>query len=492
MGRHEDETPLDARVPPHDMQAEAAVLSAMLLQSNGQIIDRVSPILDAFDFYSDANRRIYEGMLALRAVGKPIDILMLRGWLEDRDFLQRVGGAKYLAEILDCVPAVSNVEEYAERVKDKRRLRDVISLAREISAVGYTATDGKALIEQAESRFVDMGNENARGDLVPFNDCLKEAWDRMQALRKGEISGTPCGIPSLDWMTAGWQDSDLIVVGGRPGMGKTAFAFRACIEAARHRKGDVQYASAFFSLEMPRWQIAMRASCTEAFVDQSRARKNTLSNHEGAAITKAQNYLCQLPIYVDETTPMTVMELRAKIRRLQSRLAPHNVKLGLVAVDYLQLLHPSAIMGRMSRRESVDMVARELKQTAVQCGVPLMALAQLNRASDASGEGRRPNLSDLREAGEIEQAADAVIFIYRPGYYVKPSGDPDEKDRMEQDQVDVVDPDGHTRPAGENAEIIVSKQRNGPTGIAKCWYRPKFVRFDAKADDDPERESKGE
>lgn len=180
---------LESRVPPNDLTAEAAVVSAMLLASDGTIVDRVSPLLEPSDFYSDANGRIYEALVAIRAVGKPIDILILRGWLEDKGWLQRVGGSRYLAEILDCVPAISNVEEYAERIKDKRRLRDAISTAREIAAVGYTADDGKALIEQAEARFCDLGNNASRGDLTPVRDSLNEAFKRMEKLDAFEMSG---------------------------------------------------------------------------------------------------------------------------------------------------------------------------------------------------------------------------------------------------------------------------------------------------------------
>lgn len=251
-------------------------------------------------------------------------------------------------------------------------------------------------------------------------------------------------------------------------MGKTAFGLHQCMQVARKKRKDVQYAAAFFSLEMPKWQLSLRLACSDALIDQAQARLNRLTDHDRAKLSKSINYLCTLPIYVDETSPMTPLEMRAKVRRLQSKLAPYNIRLGLVVCDYLQLFTPSGSNGRMSRREAVDCVARELKQTAVQTGVPIMALAQLNRASDASGEGRRPNLSDLREAGEIEQAADAVLFLYRPGYY---------KTKGEEEKAPPAD-------EPEDSELILSKQRNGPTGIAHCWYRRMFVRFDDKDRDE--------
>lgn len=456
---------LNDRVPPNDLTAEAAVLSAVLLSR--ETLDRILPIVSAEHFYSDANAKIYEAYVDLSAAGRTIDILTVRSWLDDRGLLQRVGGAPYLVEILDSVPAVSNVDDYARRIKEKWRLRELITTCRRVSAEGYgPLTDVQQFIDGAEQAVYDIARTPESTTIQPLKEVIQTTFSRLnESLKRGNrITGTSTGFTQLDKLTGGLNEGDLIIVAARPGMGKTSLVLNMAVNVALPKRIQTQNADgslterqeqgagvAIFSLEMPREQLAARLLCSEARVDVSKLRQGYLHPEDWALLTKAAGELAKLPVWIDDTSDLSILDLRAKVRRIQSM---QGAPLGLVMIDYLQLMSGNPKIS--SREQQISEISRNLKKLAKDLSVPVVALSQLNRAVETRGtKDKRPQLSDLRESGAIEQDADTIVFIYRDDYY-----NPED-----------------TTMAGL-AELIVAKQRNGPTGRIKVRFTKACTRFD--------------
>ena len=474
------EVPFEERVPPHDLAAESAVLSAVLLSRD--TLDKIQPIVSPEHFYSDANRKIFEAYGDLSANDRPIDILTVRSWLDDRGLLQRVGGARYLAEMLDAVPAITNVDDYARRIKEKWRMRELITTCRRVAAEGYgTVEDVQKFIDSAEQSVYDIARTPESTSVLPIKDVIQATFVRLNAsLQRGSrVTGTPTGFSRLDKLTGGLNEGDLVIVAARPGMGKTSFVLNMAANVAlpklvQSSDGEGEESThqeagagvAVFSLEMPREQLASRMLCSEGRVDVSKLRQGYLQREDWTRLTKAAGELAKLPIWIDDTSDLSVLELRAKVRRIQA-MQGDRCRLGLVMIDYLQLMSGNPRV--TSREQQISEISRNLKKLAKDLSVPVVALSQLNRAVETRGtKDKRPQLSDLRESGAIEQDADMIVFIYRDDYY------------------NPEDPS-----VAGTAELIVAKQRNGPTGRIKIKFTKAWTRFDNLAEEEYEEEDEG-
>lgn len=476
VDRHDELISTVARVPPHDLDAEAAILSAILLERDS--LDKVLETLKPDHFYSEANRRIYEATIDLSSRGTPIDIVSVAGCLRDRERLAQVGGSAYLAQLVDAVPSVAHVETYARMVREKWRLRQLITTCQRLSAEGYgDVGETQAFIDRAEQSIYELARTPESSSVQRIEPIIRSVFEQITEIaRRGErITGVPSGFERLDAMTAGLHEGELSIVAARPGMGKTSFVLNIGVNVASPRaapqgaeaegtpasppREDSGIGVAVFSLEMPREQLASRMVCAEGRVDVGRMRQGFLQDRDWNNLTQAASFLYRLPIWIDDTPSLGVLELRAKVRRLQAefnRPRPEggfDRRIGLVVIDYLQLMRGSD--RATSREQEISEISRGLKQLSKELRVPVIALSQLNRAVETRGaKDKRPQLSDLRESGAIEQDADNIIFIYRDDYY-------------EQDS----DKRGI-------AELIVAKQRNGPTGKVKVKFSAAYTRFD--------------
>lgn len=462
------------RVPPADVDAEAAVLSSILLSS--EAFDTVQEILDPQHFYVDANRRVYEAVLELATKNRAVDTLSVAGYLRDRGRLDQIGGTPYLAELVDATPAVAHVEEHAKTIREKWRLRSLIATCQRFAAEGYgDCGDVQEFVDEAEQSIFELARIKSESDVVPVREAIQQAFHVLTEARQkgGGVTGFSSGFTELDRRTSGMHKGDLYIVAGRPGMGKTSFVLNVAANVAspklvssRERgaapvevSGD---AVAFFSLEMPREQLAARLLSSEARVNMADLRSGQVSSDDWNKLTEAAARMGRIPLWLDDTPAISILDLRAKLRRLQAELRKHPdgpKELGLVAIDYLQLM--SGRKGVNSREQEISEISRGLKQLAKEMSVPVMALSQLNRSVETRGtKDKRPQLSDLRESGAIEQDADAIMFIYRDEYYFEDS------------------------PDKGQAEVIVAKQRNGPTGTVKVKFTQQYTRFDNLASDD--------
>ncbi|WP_437809740.1 replicative DNA helicase [Sorangium sp. So ce1078] len=470
------------RVPPHDLDAEAAVLSAILLHRDA--LDRVLEILKAEHFYSEANSRIYEGAQELAAAGTPIDIVSVASWLRDRERLVQVGGAAYLAQLADATPAVAHVAAHARVVYEKWRVRQLIATCQRVAAEGYGDVGVvQEFIDGAEQAVYQLARTPQGTATQPIAQVLKAAFEQITAAaeRGDRITGISTGYEKLDAKTAGLHDGDLSIVAARPGMGKTSFVLNLAVNVAsprtvsspgpdqaghgveRHEPG---FGAAVFSLEMPREQLATRMVCCEGRVDLGKLRQGFLQPDDWRRLTEAASFLSTLPIWVDDTPAITLLELRAKVRRIQAEYdrppsdGHSGRRIGLVVIDYLQLMKGRD--GVNSREQEISEISRGLKQLAKELKVAVIALSQLNRAVETrTTKDKRPQLSDLRESGAIEQDADNIIFIYRDEYY-----------------------NPETTNHKGIAELIVAKQRNGPTGKVLTRFTSSCTRFDNLAPGD--------
>ncbi|KYF51290.1 replicative DNA helicase [Sorangium sp. So ce854] len=470
------------RVPPHDLDAEAAVLSAILLHRDA--LDRVLEILKAEHFYSEANSRIYEGAQELAAAGTPIDIVSVASWLRDRERLAQVGGAAYLAQLADATPAVAHVAAHARVVYEKWRVRQLIATCQRVAAEGYGDVGVvQEFIDGAEQAVYQLARTPQGTSTQPIAQVLKAAFEQITAAaeRGDRITGISTGYEKLDAKTAGLHDGDLTIVAARPGMGKTSFVLNLAVNVASPRavsspgpdemghgveRHDPGFGAAVFSLEMPREQLATRMVCSEGRVDVGKLRQGFLQPDDWRRLTEAASFLSTLPIWIDDTPAISLLELRAKVRRIQAEYdrAPSNGsagrRVGLVVIDYLQLMKGRD--GVNSREQEISEISRGLKQLAKELKVAVIALSQLNRAVETrTTKDKRPQLSDLRESGAIEQDADNIIFIYRDEYY-----------------------NAETTNQKGIAELIVAKQRNGPTGKVLTRFTSSCTRFDNLAPGD--------
>ncbi len=440
------------RVPPSSLEAERAVLGGLLLENNTMNV--VTEILDKEDFYSEANATIFEAMTGLFGHGRPLDTVTVREELVSRGKLQGVGGDEYLLDLTNTIPTVANIEEHARIVREKALIRRIITAAHEIAARGYgDYGEPEDFLDSAERAIFEVAKERIRSPYEHIKDVVMRTFTEIhEASKRGErITGLPTGFDDLDEMTSGMHPGDLVIVAGRPGMGKTAFAINVGVNSCQRRKVPV----AVFSLEMPKEQLVRRMLCSEARVDGSRMRSGQLWRDDWPKLARAAGTLSELPFFIDDTPGLTMMELRAKSRRLASE---HG--LGLIVIDYLQLMRSGS--RHDSREQEISEISRSLKALAKELSIPVIALSQLNRGVETRGvKDKRPQLSDLRESGAIEQDADTIWFVYRDEVYNRDN--PDAKNR---------------------AEIIVGKQRSGPVGTVQVAFFNEYTRFDNLARDD--------
>ena len=433
------------RIPPQNLEAEQSVLGGILLDNQG--LNAVLEVITGRDFYSEAHRRIFEAMINLSDRGEPVDLITLSSILKDRTQLDKAGGAAYLAGLVDNVPSAANIVHYAKIVKEKAILRGLINTATEILGKTYApGADVDTVLDEAEQAIFEISEKKIRPAFFPIKDIVKDSFRTIEDLyaRKELITGVPTGFEKVDDLTSGLQDSDLIIIAGRPSMGKTAFALNIAEFVGIHRGLPV----CLFSLEMAKEQIAMRMLAATAKVDSQRIRKGFLGETDWPKLTTAAGILSEAPIFIDDTAAITVLEMKAKARRLK---AEHG--LGLVIIDYLQLMRSSA--AKDSREQEISEISRSLKALAKELSVPVIALSQLNRKVE-DRTNRRPQMADLRESGAIEQDADVIAFIYRDEVYNKAEDNPEKG----------------------MAEVIIAKQRNGPIGTVKLAFLEKFTSFE--------------
>jgi replicative DNA helicase len=467
---------VEGRVPPHDLDAEAAVLSAIMIDT--MAMDKVLEFLKPEHFYSEAHRRIYEACLELKQVGQPVDIVQVGTWLKNRERIAQVGGMAYLTEVLNAAPAVANVAAYGKTIHEKWRVRQVIATCQRVSAQGYIDYgEAQAFIDGAEQSIYQLARTSESSSVEKLLDVMKKSFKALtEAMQRGDrITGMPTGFDRYDRLTAGLHEGDLTIVAARPGMGKTSFCLNVAANVASpkgresatdpsQRWEEPGAGVVFFSLEMPREQIANRMVCAEGKVDVGKVRQGFLVQNDWNRLTQAASFLGGLPIWIDDSPSLGILELRAKVRRLQAEYDKTDDtgrkvrRIGLVVVDYLQLMKGRD--GVNSREQEISEISRGLKGLAKELKVAVIALSQLNRAVETRSEkSKRPQLSDLRESGAIEQDADNICFIYRDDYYNKEAS-----------------------TERNVAELIIAKQRNGPTGTAKCRFDKEYTRFDNLAE----------
>ncbi len=439
------------RVPPNALDAERAVLGGILLENDAMNV--VLEILTREDFYSEAHGILFDTMRRLFGRSQPVDHVTLREELVLSQQLQAVGGDEYLLQLAETIPTVANIKAHAEIVREKSIVRTLIAACHEITAQGYgDYGDIEAFLDTAEASVFSVAKQRATNPYEHVKDVVLRTFEEINEMAKrgDAITGLPTGFDRLDKMTAGMHPGDLIIVAGRPGMGKTAFALNVAVNACMARKQGV----AVFSLEMPKEQLVKRMLCSEAQVDGTRLRTGQLLRGDWPKLATAAGVLSELPVWIDDTPAISILELRAKARRLMS-----EVGLSLLVIDYLQLMRGSG--NNNSREQEISEISRSLKALAKELKIPVIALSQLNRGVESRGvKDKRPQLSDLRESGAIEQDADTIWFVYRDEVYNK---DTDERGI---------------------AEIIVGKQRAGPTGTARVRFFNEYTRFENLSEDD--------
>jgi replicative DNA helicase len=444
--------PYRDRRPPYSEEAEQAVLSAMLMDQDA--VMRAAETLDDSMFYAERHRRIYRAMIALTEVGSVVDPLTLADELARRGELEPAGGRDYIGFLVDVVPTAANVEYHARIVREKSLLRRLIEAS---TSIVQSAFEGKNtaddLLDEAESRIFQVSQQRGGEGFTRIKELLWPTMERIEALQRGgkTVTGVPTGFTDLDELTSGFQPADLVVIAARPSMGKTALT----LNIAQHAAIEAQVPIAFFSLEMSKESLVQRMLTSEARVDAQRLRKGMLRDDDFPRLARAAGILSSAPVYIDDTPGISMLEMRSKARRLKA-----DAELGMVVVDYLQLMQGPA--DSESRQQEVSTISRGLKSLAKELNVPVVALSQLSRAPEQrAGEDKgRPQLSDLRESGAIEQDSDVILFIYRPEVYFGP-----------------VDKDGNSLEG--RAEIIVGKQRNGPIGSVNLFFHKQYTRFES-------------
>ncbi len=427
---------------PHNLEAERCVLGAILIHNDA--FNVAAELIDAQDFFRDAHRRVFDKMVGLNERGQAIDFVTLKDELNRAGDLDDVGGPAYVSALADGVPRSTNVEHYARIVKEKATLRNLIYSANRIVTTAYEAEqDAETVLDRAEQEIFSIAEDRVHAGFVPLSALVQDSFTTIEQLQahKSLVTGVPTGFADIDNLTAGLQPADLVIVAARPSMGKTAFV----LNVAQHIGTKTDKTVGFFSLEMAKEQLFMRMLTTEAQVDSHRFRTGLLSEADYGHLSTAMGQLSESRIFIDDTAGIGVLEMRAKSRRLK---AEHG--LDLLVVDYIQLM---AGRGRFENRtQEIASISRALKGLAKELNVPVVALSQLSRAPESRAD-RRPQLSDLRESGALEQDADVVMFIFREEMYEE-------------------------TPENENlAEIIIGKQRNGPTGTVKLAFIKQQTRF---------------
>jgi len=436
------------RTLPHNLEAEKSVLGAILIHN--EAFNHAAELIDSRDFFRDAHRRIFDKMVALSERNDAIDLITLKDELQRAGELEEVGGPAYIASLADGVPRSANVEHYARIVKEKATLRSVIHAANRILADAYTAEeDADLILDGAEKAIFEIAEDKIREGFTPLRDLVQSSFATIEKLQqhKGLVTGVPTGFVDLDEMTSGLQPSDLVLVAARPSMGKTSFV----LNIAQHIGTQTEMTVGFFSLEMSKEQLFMRMLTSEARIDAHRFRSGYLNEKDYGRLSHALGTLAEARVFIDDTASIGVLEMRAKARRLQAEHGLH-----LLVIDYIQLMQGR---GRFeSRQQEIASISRSLKGLAKELKIPIVALSQLSRASETRSD-HRPQLSDLRESGALEQDADVVMFIFREEQYRTDDGQP------------------NTEAEG-TAEIIIGKQRNGPVGTVKLAFIKEHTRFE--------------
>ncbi|SQC56787.1 Replicative DNA helicase [Listeria newyorkensis] len=441
------------RTPPQNIEAEQAVLGAVFLQPEALIT--ASEILMPDDFYRQAHQHIFQAMLELSDQGKAVDVVTIYEALASTGKIEDVGGLPYLTELSGAVPTAANLEYYAHIVEDKALLRRLIRTATQIATDSYAREDEvETLMDEAEKNILEVSSRKNVGAFKNIKDVLVKTYDDIEILhnRKGDITGIPSGFSALDHMTAGFQRNDLIIVAARPSVGKTAFALNIAQNVATKTDENV----AIFSLEMGAEQLVMRMLCAEGNINAQNLRTGSLTADDWQKLTIAMGTLSNSGIYIDDSPGVRVNEIRSKCRRLQQEAG-----LGMIVIDYLQLISGSGRNGGENRQQEVSEISRSLKALARELKIPVIALSQLSRSVE-SRQDKRPMMSDIRESGSIEQDADIVAFLYRDDYY------------------------DHESENDGTIEIIIAKQRNGPVGTVQLAFVKeynKFVNLEVRYDD---------
>ncbi len=447
------------RLPPQSLEGEMSVLGGVLLEN--EALNKALEILRPDDFYRDSHRKIFSALIDLSNRGEPADLVTLTAALQQQGALEAVGGSSYLATLVDYVPTAANIAYYCRLVKEKAISRHLIRVATEIATRGYEGGEVEKALDWAEKSIFEITGMKTRPSYFATRDILKDTFKTIEKLfeRKELVTGVPSGFTDLDTMTAGLQPGELIIIAARPSMGKTAFILNLVEYAAVHYESKAP--TIIFSLEMSKESLVQRMLCSISKVDASRLRTGHLGESDWPKLTNGAGLLSEAPIYIDDTPGISVLELRAKARRLKA-----EKNLGLVVVDYLQLMQGH---NAESRQQEISEISRSLKALAKELSVPVVALSQLNRSLENRTD-KRPIMADLRESGAIEQDADVIMFIYRETVYCdackKRDGSCDK---------------GHEK----DAEIVIGKQRNGPIGTVHLTFRGEFTRFENQSKREP-------
>lgn len=431
------------RLPPQHVEAEQAVLGAMLISPDA--VFEALEVLEPDDFYRTSHKIIFEAMRRLYEDGQPVDIVTTTAALQTKESsLESAGGVEYLANLAAAMPTVLHTGQYAEIVREKALLRRIISAATQIANEGYDGTEAADVLADAERRILELSQYRKTRDFTHIADVLENTFDRIEQLyaSEGQLTGVPTGYSELDRMTSGFQKSDLIIVAARPSVGKTAFALNVAQNVAVRAGQPV----AIFSLEMSKDQLVQRMLCAEAYIDGHKLRTGTLDDDDWPKLSLGVSTLGNAPIYIDDTPGIQMAEMRSKLRRLKLEKG-----LGFVVIDYLQLIQGRRQAGE-NRQQEISEISRGLKQLARELEVPIVALAQLSRSVEQR-QDKRPMMSDIRESGSIEQDADIVSFLYRDDYY-----------DAESEKKNII-------------EIIIAKQRNGPVGKVELVFLKNYNKF---------------
>jgi replicative DNA helicase len=440
------------RQPPYAAEAEVSVLGGMLI--DGDAVAKAMESLDETMFYREAHRRIFRSMARLFQRGEVVDPTTVAEDLKQTDDLEQAGGLPYLAELLDAVPTAANIDFHARIVRERALMRRLLeastSIIQDVYEPGERTVD--ELLDMAEHKVFQVAQSHEREGFVWIKKILYPTFERIEQLQaaKGGVTGVGTGFTDLDGKTGGFQKSDLIIIAARPSMGKTALVISLLLHAAISEQKPV----ALFSLEMSKEQLVQRMLCSEALVDLGRLLRGRLTDDDYVRLAQAAGHLNTAPIWIDDSGALSVLEMRGKARRLKAE----QPELGMVIVDYLQLMRGGA-RNAENRQQEVSEISRGLKALAKELEVPVLALSQLSRAPEQRSD-HRPQLSDLRESGSIEQDADLVMFLYRPEYYLS-------------------DMEAQEKGLAGKAELIISKQRNGPTGTIELFFRKESTRFES-------------
>ncbi len=443
---------VESLLPPHSVEAEQAVLGGILFSPDS--FNKIVELIRPDDFYRGPHKHIYDAMTDLYNKGEPIDIITVSEMLNDKDALEAAGGRPYIMDLAMSVATAENIVYYSKIIRNKALLRSLITAGNEIASSCYEATDAEQAIDQAQQMVFQIAQHGMPNDLTHIKDILPDSWEQIEerCANRGSLMGVSTGFYDLDNYTSGLQKSDLIILAARPSMGKTAF----CLNIVTHVAMREHKPTLVFSLEMGKEQLVLRMLCAEAEIDAHKIKTGEIGEHEFPKLTQAMGKLGDAPIYIDDTPGMSVMEMRAKARKVQME---SGGDLGLIVIDYLQLMQgPGGGSGNdANRTQEISAISRGLKGLARELKVPVIALSQLSRAVE-SRQDKKPMLSDLRESGAIEQDADLVMFIYRDEYYNKDS----------------------ERPG--TADIIIAKHRNGAVGEISLLFRNSITRFLNPAD----------